>query len=177
MEGTLSEEERTRNGRRLDRLYVSTSHAVAPDIFELGDLAAAAAAEGNGNAAVERALDPKITGSAPKRMLGCRLSLIVRSQPVSAPPLQALSGLACISLHCRVAETALDEPCRRQTWVTIHINPPVLRQNTQRHCRCTSYSLHLKCVNILLTGRCLDPMTGGMCGCTPCRLQPDAVNQ
>ena len=39
---------------------MSTSHAVAPDIFELGDSSAAAAKTGD---AVERVLDPKITGA------------------------------------------------------------------------------------------------------------------
>ncbi len=63
MEPTLTEEERKRNGRRIDFLYVSSAHPIAPDIFELADLAAAAAsAEERRN--TQRIIDPKLTGAA-----------------------------------------------------------------------------------------------------------------
>lgn len=67
VEGTLDAEEARRNGRRLDLMYCSTSHPLAPDIFELVD-AAAAAGGVSGSAsigAVERIIDPKLTGAPP----------------------------------------------------------------------------------------------------------------
>lgn len=64
VEASLTAEEQRRNGRRIDLLYVSSSHPVAPDIFELADLAAA-----NGNAQqranIQRILDPRISGARP----------------------------------------------------------------------------------------------------------------
>lgn len=65
MEGSLTAEERARNGQRLERLYVSTSHSLAPDIFELVDDAAAA----GGDAPTERAIDPRLTGALPLRSM------------------------------------------------------------------------------------------------------------
>ncbi|CAL8463003.1 g2537 [Coccomyxa elongata] len=61
VEPTLTEEEEKRNGRRIDLLYASSAHPIAPDIFELADLAAAAAsAEERRN--IQRIIDPKLTG-------------------------------------------------------------------------------------------------------------------
>ena len=63
MEPTLTDEEKVRNGRRIDLLYVSSAHPIAPDIFEVADLAAAAAcAEERRN--IQRIIDPKLTGAA-----------------------------------------------------------------------------------------------------------------
>ena len=72
VEGTLDEEESARNGRRLDLMYMSTSHPLAPDIFELVDAAAAARGEGEDAAgAAERVIDPKLTGARlPSRLPG-----------------------------------------------------------------------------------------------------------
>ncbi len=43
---------------------MSSAHPVAPDIFELGDLVAAAATAEE-RRRIERALDPRLTGAAP----------------------------------------------------------------------------------------------------------------
>lgn len=74
MEGSLTEEERRRNGRRIDLLFVSSSHPVAPDVFELADLAAAvSSAEERRN--IQRIIDPKLTGQSPLlALLGCDFS-------------------------------------------------------------------------------------------------------
>ena len=63
-ERTLSDEELRRNGQRIDAFFVSSSHPIAPDIYELGDLAAAvqSAAE---RRKIERAMDPQLTGAPP----------------------------------------------------------------------------------------------------------------
>ena len=60
VEVTLTEEEERRNGRRLDLLYMASSHPLAPDVFELAD-----AAGGKTPAqalAVARDIDPKLAG-------------------------------------------------------------------------------------------------------------------
>ena len=62
-ERTLTDEELRRNGQRIDSFFVSSSHPIAPDIFELGDLAAAAATAEE-RRRIERALDPRLTGAA-----------------------------------------------------------------------------------------------------------------
>ena len=62
-ERTLTDEEARRNGQRIDAFFVSSAHPVAPDIFELGDLAAAAATAEE-RRRIERALDPRLTGAA-----------------------------------------------------------------------------------------------------------------
>lgn len=60
-EKTLTEEELRRNGRRRDLLYVSNAHPIAPDIFELADLAAAVTIKEQ-RANVERIIDAKLSG-------------------------------------------------------------------------------------------------------------------
>lgn len=60
-ERTLTDEELRRNGQRIDAFFVSSSHPIAPDIFELGDLAAAVTSAED-RRRIERAMDPKLTG-------------------------------------------------------------------------------------------------------------------
>jgi len=64
VEATLTAEEQRRNGRRIDLLYVSSSHPVAPDIFELAD-SVANNSDAPQLASIQRTLDPKITGVPP----------------------------------------------------------------------------------------------------------------
>ncbi len=66
-ERTLSDEELRRNGQRIDAFFVSSAHPIAPDIYELGDLAnAVQSAEERRK--IERAMDPRLTG-APSQSL------------------------------------------------------------------------------------------------------------
>ena len=60
-EQTLTDEELRRNGQRIDAFFVSSSHPIAPDIFELGDLAAAVQSAEE-RRKIERPMDPKLTG-------------------------------------------------------------------------------------------------------------------
>lgn len=76
-ERTLSDEELRRNGQRIDAFFVSSAHPIAPDIYELGDLAnAVQSAEERRK--IERAMDPQLTG-APSATCAALLS----SLPVS----------------------------------------------------------------------------------------------
>lgn len=61
-ERTLSGEELRRNGQRIDAFFVSSSHPIAPDIYELGDLAAAVQSAEE-RRKIERAMDPQLTGA------------------------------------------------------------------------------------------------------------------
>lgn len=75
VEGSLTEEEQRRNGRRIDLLYVSSAHPIAPDIFELADLAAAvASAQERRN--IQRIIDPKLTGQPPIACLSHGLQIL-----------------------------------------------------------------------------------------------------
>ncbi|PSC72218.1 5 -3 exoribonuclease 2 [Micractinium conductrix] len=57
VEHTLSEEEAYRNGRRLELLYVSGSHSMTPDVYELAE----ATADKKDKAAAARPMDPAAT--------------------------------------------------------------------------------------------------------------------
>lgn len=62
LEHTLTDEEKRRNSRRIDQIYLLSSHAMAPDIFELED-----AASGQDEAELgqlSKPLDAGITGAS-----------------------------------------------------------------------------------------------------------------
>ena len=80
LEATLTEEEARRNSRRLDLLYLASSHPVAPDVFQLCDAAA-----GDGEAAralLERPLDPQLSGARP---LACAHVLVFAEDATQIP--------------------------------------------------------------------------------------------
>jgi len=119
LEATLTEEEARRNSRRLDLLYMASWHPVAPDVFQLADTAAGAAAGEADRARLERPLDPQLSGAPPARSpvsyrrAGARPRLLLtgqhktgRSQHVSvdvdAAPVDAASAwldAASTTLH------------------------------------------------------------------------------
>lgn len=70
LEASLTEEEARRNSRRLDLLYLASSHPVAPDVFQLADQAASCGADEAARATLERSLDPQLCG-APPHVPGC----------------------------------------------------------------------------------------------------------
>lgn len=73
LEATLTDEEARRNSRRLDLLYLASSHPVAPDVFQLCD--AAGAADEAARATLARPLDPQLSGA---RLLSlCALHFIL----------------------------------------------------------------------------------------------------
>jgi 5'-3' exonuclease len=88
-EKTLTEEELRRNGCRRDLLYVSNAHPIAPDIFEIADLAAAVEDQQE-RSKVERAIDARLSGdrshrshtSSPSEWLAQRL-MCPTTPPVS----------------------------------------------------------------------------------------------
>ncbi|KAI3438142.1 hypothetical protein D9Q98_000583 [Chlorella vulgaris] len=57
VEHTLNEEERYRNSRRLELMYVAGSHSLAPDVYEVAD--AAAGKDAQGSLAAARPIDPE----------------------------------------------------------------------------------------------------------------------
>ena len=72
LEATLTEEEARRNSRRLDLLYMASSHPVAPDVFQLCD--AAGATDEAARASLERPLDPQLSGARPHAVCASALS-------------------------------------------------------------------------------------------------------
>lgn len=63
LEHTLTEEERRRNSRRLDQVYMLSSHPLAPDAFELAD--SASGLDESARVALSKPLDAASTGMAP----------------------------------------------------------------------------------------------------------------
>ncbi|KAK9808425.1 hypothetical protein WJX73_003377 [Symbiochloris irregularis] len=60
VEHLLTEEERRRNSRRLDQIYMLSSHPMAPDAFELAD--SASEMDESARTQLSKALEPTITG-------------------------------------------------------------------------------------------------------------------
>ena len=60
MEHTLTKEELRRNSRRLDQVYLLSSHPMAPDVFELADLSTGL--PDSQRIELSKALDTAITG-------------------------------------------------------------------------------------------------------------------
>ena len=100
LEATLTEEEARRNSRRLDLLYLASSHPVAPDVFQLCD--AAGAADEAARATLERPLDPQLSGARPLAFCASTVSC----QKISSYSVRAF-GCGYGGMHWRVRPTAL----------------------------------------------------------------------
>lgn len=61
LEGTLNEEEAHRNSTRIDLIYMSSFHPLAPDIFEIADAARSVAADKR--IAMSRPIPARLSGT------------------------------------------------------------------------------------------------------------------
>lgn len=64
VEGSLTPEELARNSRRIDNIFLASSHPLAPEVFEVADCAAGLAPEKLHDAAA--AVDPSVRRRLPE---------------------------------------------------------------------------------------------------------------
>ena len=63
VEGSLTAEERARNSQRIDSIFLSSSHPLAPEVFQVADAAGGLAPEKLHEAAAQ--LDPSVRPGSP----------------------------------------------------------------------------------------------------------------
>lgn len=103
LEHLLTEEERRRNSKRLDQIYMLSSHPMAPDAFELAD--SASALDESARTQLSKALEPTITGA-------CKLSnpaswMDALCVPVAQLALWGILGWPFFSDACSLDSVAL----------------------------------------------------------------------